>query len=227
MKSLAQKLVEIRRTIQDPVKHGYNDYYKYDYATKDDIFAVLRTALGEVGVAAIPSQDSVRFTDVGSKGERSVVVEMTITLVDEKSGETFTQHAIGESHTKDEKGIPQATTQALRFWAINTFQLLDGEIEYMEDGGGSPVKDNVHRQPAPPNREECIEEIRFRFDELGFSEKQEFAVIDGICEHEGVDGLRDLTEARIRVYWDVIVGNDPDEARERIMKMLQRAEEAA
>lgn len=229
MKSLAKKLVLIRRHIKDPIKSGRNKFHNYDYSTKDDVFEVLRPALAEFGVAALPSQTAVRFIDTNTKTKsgvpiRKVVVEMTVTLIDEDSGETFVQHLVGESDTEDDKGIPQATTQALRFWAINTFQLLDGEVEYMDEVHTSPPKTTkIHREEATPTRDESIKTIESRFRELEFSKAQYELFRGWVAKKEEVERFEDLSDARLLVWANNLQKAD-EPVRKRLLQILKIAE---
>ncbi|MFU8807231.1 MAG: ERF family protein, partial [Bradymonadaceae bacterium] len=167
--SLAKKIAEVMLAVKSPPQTGRNKFLGYQYSTRDDIFGVIRGELGKRGVAVLPEVLSVvreptgRTTKSGAETMR-VNVEMAVTLIDGESGEERRQLWAAEAQTEDEKGVPQAITQGLRFWAVNTFLLCDGSDEQMygepgtQVGAGQPV----HRKEAPPTnpRQAIIDRLR-------------------------------------------------------------------
>lgn len=233
MKGLATKLVQIRKVIKDPIKRGHNKFHGYDYATKDDVFEVVRPVIAAHGVAVLPSQTGARFIDTGSTTKsgaviRKVVVELDLLIIDEETGDSYVQHLVGESHTDDDKGIPQATTQALRFWAINTFQLLDGEVEYMDathtTGGAS--QENVQRQEATPTPDECRSDIKGRIREIGFKRAQWEAFKVGLALQEEVGAFGEINHARILEWRNFIVDGEESEVSKRCMSIARKGRDA-
>ena len=229
MKSLAKKLVQVRKNIKDPVKSGYLKIHKHHYSTKDDVFEVVRVTLPQFGLAVLPSQKSVEFLDTGktTKGGdiiRKAIVEMEMTILDEETGESFTQTIYGESNTNDDKGIPQATTQALRFWAINTFQLLDGEVEYMTSTheAGQTSQENIHREEATIPAATCRRDIRDRIKEVGFSKPQWECFKIGLAIQEEADSFDDIPHARILLWRNRLLESEDDTVGKRCLKIAKK-----
>lgn len=128
-KSIALKIAAIIKDVQVVEKTQFNKFLKYHYSSKDDIFSALRAAMSARNLSYLPSITHVEREPVGTKGETRFMISVEICLVCGDTGESAIQHWQAEAHTKDNLGIQQAMTQAIRSWAVNTFMLMDESHE--------------------------------------------------------------------------------------------------
>lgn len=230
--SIAKKIAEVTENVRMPAKTGSNKHLGYDYSTRDDIFAVIRKELSARGVSVLPSVVRVERTETGAKTRsgsptQRVAVEVEITMVSEEGSHTQTWH--GEAHTHDDKGVQQAVTQALRFWAVNTFMLLDGSDEQIAGSypapAGSPASaSNVHSaRPAPQGAGDLIQKVISRLKELQFSEQQVTAFGRFCAQKEQVSALKEVPVARLAKYMATLQGAD-DQVRKRVLKAIKQVE---
>lgn len=226
MKNLAKKISEVIAAVKHPPQSGHNKFHGYSYSTRDDIFGVIRHELAARGVAVLPEVVEV-IREGGDKvgGMTRIIVKLRVTLADGESGETATQAWEGESHTKDEKGVQQAVTQALRFWAVNTFMLLDGSDEQMYGQPGTQTSQThaqpVHRQSAPPA--DPREGLRKRLAALNFN-SEAFARFGAyIARVERVAAFEDVPRSRLNVWLNRMSLTDDVQAAAKIKQILEGA----
>lgn len=224
---LAQKLADIIQKIRQPAKSGTSNFPTFEYSTRDDIFAVIRDELAKRGIAICPSTtihsvDPTGETTSSGKKEMRVRVELRVLLIDGESGETLESTWVGESKTADDRGLQQAATQAIRFWATNTFLLMDGSGEQSYANKTSGSSQNVHRQEASTqNPQKAISD---RLEGLGFSKKQINTYLNGyIADIYGVESVEQVPPHKLHKWADGMARTDDDEARDKAMKHINDA----
>lgn len=241
MKSLAQKIAAVTAAVKHPPQSGHNKFHNYRYSTRDDIFGVIRGELAARGVAVMPSVMSVERLPTGRKSKSGAetirfVVRVSIVLVDSESGEDSEQVWEGESHTEDDKGVPQAVTQALRFWATNTFLLLDGSDEQMYGQAGTqtpsgPPPPNVHREPAPPSDAgtEAKGQMAARMKALGYELDDVKAFFAFIAMRDGSPWIDAVHPGKLALWAERMAGGTDAAIKTKVDEALQemRAQEAA
>jgi hypothetical protein len=209
--TIAQKLADVTASVRQPPQSGRNTYHNYDYSTRDDIFGVIRGELSSRGVAVLPSIEDVQRTNTGKTTKSGLpivntLVTVKILLVDAESGESLQQTWQGEAEGEDDKNVPKAVTQALRFWATNTFMLLDGSDEQMygQPGTQSAPQRNVRRQESsePVTVENQTARIVKVLNGAGFNDQQAEMYLDHIAKKEGAQDVSALPAARLKSWAD-------------------------
>jgi hypothetical protein len=224
--SLARKISEVTAAVKHPPQSGFHKFNKFHYSTRDDIFGVIRGELAQRKVAVLPSILSVRHEDTGRTTKSGnpisrIVVRVSVALVDSESGEEFEQTWEGESHTDDDKGVQQAVTQALRFWATNTFMLLDGSDEQLHGNAGTQ-NETVHRQSA----DSPADTIKARLKRLGFSDQQQNGFLQFIATTENVGSIADVHPGRLQMWASRMNASPDNEARDKVLNVLNEQEAA-
>jgi hypothetical protein len=232
MESLAQKIVDARRQMNHPAQSGYNDYENYGYSTRNDILQEVRPVLNDVGIALFTSCEHLGSTRVGETKSGTpkfkTQVEVSVTLVDMETGQEHTSTWDGESKSSDDKGIQQAATQALRFWALNTFLLMDDSVEQTHQSGGSASGgQNVHRESAQSPRDQIAQRLR----RLGYDndDLEDFgAYIAGI---EGAESFEAVPDPRMQVWANQLANSNDEEVHDKVKaginKIRQNQNQAA
>lgn len=245
MKKLAGKLADVMGVIRAPNKSGRNTYEKYDYATRDDVFEVVRGELAKRGVAYLSSSRIVDFSEAPPTGKGvkqfRTHVEVTIELIDSESGETLSLVWPGESVTNTDRGVQMANTQAVRFALLNLFMLADGEDMGQPNQGGVGAPATTREEPAPPSQEERADEFGEVVNALGgylASLGVEGATVKAFINHaipalERANGIqatsvRDLPPARIRKWVDTLKKiSDPEEVKSKVTALVAEHTPAA
>lgn len=236
METLGKKIAEVIANVSHPPQSGTHDYMGYDYSTRDDIFGVIREELASRGVVALPSVELLNLDECGktSKGrvQYRALVNVTVQLVCGETGESTTQKWCGEAITTEDKGIPAAATQAIRFWAVNTFMLLDGSDEQIygnpgtQKGRSQTSNHNINRRQSPPSEEDDRARIANRLRQLDFNDKQIASFGNYIASVEEVGNFDDVPATRVRVWADQVCSTGDDEVRNRILNALQQDQAA-
>jgi len=229
MKGIATKLAAVMATIEHPERSEYVKYGDFHYATRDDIFECTRRALVENGVAWLPNMRRIDVQDTGKTTKAGdiiyrVSVEVGITFVDTDTGESCETVWAGESYASDDRGSQAAATQAVRFALTNTFMLLDGfDVEKTShQTAPKSVEGNTHREAAAPAdpTQAILEHLRG----LEFSDDQIGLFGDFIAWQEDVEGIGDVPEARVRVWYERLAAKSDKEARDSVMDAIKTVE---
>lgn len=222
MKEIAKKISEVIATVKQPMKSARNQHLKYDYSTKDDIFEVVREAMAKKNLAIAPSMELVERIE-GAKTKSGAIqfmsrIRLTVIIIDGDSGESLTTTWEGESITSDDKGLPQAATQAMRFWAINTFMLMDGANEELSQGDTVARKESVIVQEAPPA--DVLAAIETRVRRLRFTDDQLEDFLGYIARIEKVEDVEDVPPHRLLAWHNRMEKQDDKACTETINKLI-------
>lgn len=222
--SLAKKLAEVVSAVKHPPQSGHNKFHRYDYSTRDDIFGVIRGELSKRGVVIVPSVEEVVHHDTGrvSKGGAATVrfnVRVRIIITDGE--EEYVSAWWGESHTEDDKGIQQAVTQALRFWATNTFMLLDGSDEQMYGQAGTQT-DNVRREESGPTLKGAKVALANRLAGLGYDADQQRAFAAYVASSQSVSNIDEVPADKLQRLVDSMVALDDAAARAKVNTIINQ-----
>lgn len=222
---IAQKLAQIISNIRQPERSGYHSYQDYEYSTRDDLFRVIRCELANHGIAIIPSVECTSLEPAGetSKGKPQVraQVRLTVRLIDGESGEEMESTWDGEAVTTEDKGIQQAATQAVRFWCVNTFLLMDGSDEQMygKSGASGGQTTNVHRQQS--SYTDPLDAMYQKLRSAGFSDDQISTWLDGyVADIEGAEMIGEVLESRLHAWADKVCSATDEQVRAKVMDAL-------
>ena len=160
MQKLAKKFVEVMRECAYVAKNGSNDFHRYKYATSADVIGKVNTALTKHGIASVVTPALLSIQEVTTaKGniERLATVEVTVTLIDSESGESFAIKGLGSGQDAGDKSIAKAQTMALKYCYMASLAIATGDDpeadsktdEAMTYNQNSSV--NSTATPAPKN----------------------------------------------------------------------------
>ena len=130
MQKLAKKFVEVMRDCSHVVKTGTNDFHRYKYATANDVLEKVNASLTRHGIASIVAPALLNVQEVTTaKGntERLVTVEVTVTLIDSESGESFAIKGLGSGQDAGDKALAKAQTMALKYAYLASLAIATGD----------------------------------------------------------------------------------------------------
>lgn len=111
-------------------KNGTNDYHKYKYVTAADVLEKVNASLTKHGLASIvtPSLLSMQeITTAKGNTERLATVEVTVTLIDSESGESFTIKGLGSGQDPSDKAIAKAQTIGIKYAYLASLAIATGD----------------------------------------------------------------------------------------------------
>lgn len=118
---LARKMVGVMRAMQRIPKSGFNEHFKYAYATSEDVNDAVRSAMAGAGIAFY-----VDMVSVVQEGKKTVV-KFEFTFSDTETGEQKVCLWQGEALDTQDKGISKATTSAVKYFLLKTFLISTGD----------------------------------------------------------------------------------------------------
>lgn len=130
MQKLAKKFVEVMRECSHVAKNGSNDFHKYKYATASDVLEKVNASLTKHGIASVvtPTLLSVQeVTTAKGNTERLATVEVTVTLIDSESGESFAIKGLGSGQDAADKSLAKAQTMALKYCYLASLAIATGD----------------------------------------------------------------------------------------------------
>lgn len=133
--NLAQKLVEVMKSVESVPKNGWNDHFKYHFAQEFDILQAVRGKLGELGVLVLTSIE-------GATKTADITEVMTQhTFLDADSGEKIEVKGYGQGKDGQDKGGPKAITSAVKYFLTKNLLIPTGD---------DPEKDDTPPQNGKP-----------------------------------------------------------------------------
>lgn len=156
---LFAKIATVMRQVRTLEKTGRNQFDKYDYVTADAIATRIGSALGENGIAFLPSLVSVETSEYTTKSGGAnfrTVVHMQMTLACTESGATYTSLWSGEAIDRSDKSISKAAVSAVKYYLLKTFLLAGGDDE--DADASSP---EVERSTAKPSKSSSADDVAF------------------------------------------------------------------
>lgn len=130
MQKLAKKFVSVMQECSHVVKSGSNDFHRYRYATANDVLEKVNASLTKHGIASVvtPSLLSVQeVTTAKGNTERLATVEVTVTLIDSESGESFAIKGLGSGQDAGDKATAKAQTMGLKYAYMASLAIATGD----------------------------------------------------------------------------------------------------
>ncbi len=130
MQKLAKKFVAVMQECSHVVKTGTNDFHRYKYATATDVLEKVNTSLTKHGIASVVSPTLLNIQEITTaKGntERLATVEVTVTLIDSESGESFAIKGLGSGQDAGDKSVAKAQTMALKYCYMASLAIATGD----------------------------------------------------------------------------------------------------
>lgn len=137
-------------------KTGYNKFHGYNYVQEEDVLNKLRPMLAAHGIAVYTSIDDVIFmpnvsqTKAGA-AEHHTIVKGNITFVDSQSSEAMRINIAGQGIDGQDKGLPKATTMAVKYALMKTFMIgTPDDAEAEHEGESTRPTAAPPTAPSPP-----------------------------------------------------------------------------
>ena len=130
MQKIAKKFVEVMRDCSHVAKNGTNDFYKYKYATATDVLEKVNASLTKHGLASVVTPNLLSMQQVTTaKGnvEQLATVEVSVTLIDAESGESFTLKGLGSGQDSGDKSIAKAQTMGIKYAYLASLAIATGD----------------------------------------------------------------------------------------------------
>jgi hypothetical protein len=126
---LVRKLAAVLGAITRIPKRGWNDHFKYNFATEQDISDALRHLLAEAGVFVFSSIESIDRRENVVNGKTKILTEVRTlhTFIDADSGERFAVKGAGDGEDNSDKGIYKAFTGAMKYFLMKNFLISTGD----------------------------------------------------------------------------------------------------
>lgn len=136
-KNLVTKLAEIMAAVERVPKNGWNDHFKYHYATEADVAEALRKEMAGRNVVMFPNVKSMEFRGA----DKFCVLDVEWTIRDGDSPEQITFHVPGMGQDSNDKGPYKALTGSQKYALMKFFHVPTGD---------DPERDS--EAPASPQR---------------------------------------------------------------------------
>ena len=130
MKNLAAKLLDVMHECSYVQKNGKNQFHGYKYATSADVLEKVNQSFVKHGIISLAKPELFDLTDVTTlKGniEKLATIQMTITLMDVETGETFEIIGIGSGQDAGDKAVMKAETAAIKYAYMLTLNISTGD----------------------------------------------------------------------------------------------------
>lgn len=130
MQKLAKKFVEVMRECSYVTKSGSNNFHNYKYATSADVLGKVNASLTKHAIASVVSPSLLSVQEVTTaKGntERLATVEVSVTLIDSESGESFVIKGLGSGQDSGDKALAKAQTMALKYCYMASLAIATGD----------------------------------------------------------------------------------------------------
>lgn len=147
------KLALILGLVEAVTEDSRNDFQKYNYASDEAIFSAVRKHMSDHKVAIIPMVESV------DQYEDKVRVTFNFALVDGESGESYMTRWVGESFSKDDKGVNKCATAGMKYFLKTMFLIPTSKADDPDAQDGNPGKQrqqNQQRQRPAPRQAEPV-----------------------------------------------------------------------
>lgn len=223
MRSISKKIQLVTRDIKQPAKTQKHPTKKFDYSSRDDLFAVVRQLLVQQELAFVHKLDLIAHERIHDTArgfaQYRAVVRLTVTIFDDT--DSITSEWIGEGISSDETSIQSAATQAMRFFLINTFMLFDGEGE-AQYGAQAPGETTKVVEPKP---EGVAAQIAAYCTGNGVSDADTETFLDYIRLSEKKRSIEQVPDPVLNNWLNKIKAMPQDAFIERVAKAISRKED--
>lgn len=152
MKLIAAKLTKIMKDCAYVQKTGVNEFHRYKYAKAAAILEKANDSMVENNVSSKVMPKLIDFRDViTAKGatEHLATIEITVTLIDNDSGESLDIVGMGSGQDSGDKAIMKAQTAALKYAWMMSLNISTGDDPEADDGPDKAAEKNA-KPTAPP-----------------------------------------------------------------------------
>jgi hypothetical protein len=225
MKNLFSKIAKVTAEMRQANQSGSHSYPSFDYSTRDDVVEVMKEQFTKHGVVFLPSCKVQRIDAHGThenldKQEYHALVEVSIVLGDADSGESVEMNWSGEAIMKQGKAVPAASTQAIRYWALNAFLQKTDEIEQVYQGNQPAEYQNVQRQPASNTAQQDADKLISHVRGLDFNDQQVSEFKRHLARTYNVTSFDQVPPGRIKRWYELMSEKSDAEASQTIMNLI-------
>lgn len=195
--SLAQKLVEVMKSVDSVPKNGYNEFHRYPYMLEADVMRAVRGKLAELGVLVLTSVEKAdKLGDI-------TVVHTLHTFIDSETGEKLEVKGYGQGQDKGDKAGYKAITGACKYQLSKSFLIPTGDDPEKDEGSnGQPNGAPPPQQPKAKNGQQAKREVpqqpQAPKPEVSTPDQQQ--QIKQLAEEVGLDVEDDIL-AKLEIKW--------------------------
>lgn len=143
---LATKLARIMRVVTNIPKNGYNEHFKYKFATEADVSAALQQEFAAANLAVLPGVTATR------REGNLTIIDMSFLIIDGDTGYAESIPWSGNGEDKNDKGLWKAVTGGVKYWLLKLFLVPTGDDPEATDGEGRrtnrPLRKKAPEAPA-------------------------------------------------------------------------------
>ncbi|MBN2003776.1 MAG: ERF family protein [Anaerolineae bacterium] len=150
--SLYAKMAKVLAGITRIPKNGYNEHFRYAFATESDIVDSVRALMSEFGLCMFTSMEDVvqkPAQQASGKETTHTLITMQISICDADTGVCWISTWRGEAQDNQDKGIPKAATSALKYFLLKTFLISTGNPAEDPDSDWGMEHPAPRRAPRP------------------------------------------------------------------------------
>lgn len=152
---LVAKLVRIMASVPNIPKNGWNEHFKYHFATEADVSAALQQRFAEERLMVFPAVTALR------REGKLTVIDMRFSIVDADTGYAEDMTWAGNGEDSNDKGLWKAVTGGVKYFLLKLFLVPTGDDPEATDENGQRTnrrrrepqrqqQDNVARNPNDP-----------------------------------------------------------------------------
>lgn len=147
---LSQKIAKVTEAAGRVPKNGFNEHFKYKFATESDVLDAVRAACIESNLTIVPSILGIEQTPTGSNSRSGAPlfrsrVQIGYDLIDCETGFVRTLVWFGECIEAEDKGINKAITSCGKYFLLKAFMIPTGD----DPDAGAPTGAKAPKaQPA-------------------------------------------------------------------------------
>lgn len=174
---LYAKMARVMGRLKRLPKSGFNQHFKYAYATESDIADAVREAMSAENVAL--------FVEIAERVKNGKFTELKLlfTFACGDTGATMTQVWYGEAEDGQDKGVNKAATNAEKYFLMKTFLVSTGNPKDDPDEGSDEVK--AHEWATSESVQALVARVRVGLIE-GASDSE-------VCKLAGVNAINDMS----------------------------------
>ena len=149
--TLYSKLATVMGAVKRLKKTGFNQHYKYKFATDADVADLVRTELAKANVAFIPSMLRIE-REQGEKQERTVI-DWDFRFLCGDTGAFVAARWTSEALDSQDKGLAKAATSGCKYFLLKALMISTGDEPDTDNEGPAPTRSS--NQPANRRRSQA------------------------------------------------------------------------
>lgn len=202
--ALATKLSRIMGSVPNIPKNGWNEHFKYQFATEADVSAALQQRFAAENIVVLPEAFNAR------REGKLTILDMQFTILDGDTGYAEPIRWTGNGEDTSDKALWKAITGGVKYFLMKLVLAPTGDDPEATDADGrstrkaprrgaqpqaqrQPPPDNAARNPGDPARITEAEAKRLR-DMVKTHGVDRDAFRDGLKKHFGYATTADIAK---------------------------------